>query len=116
MVFLYIFGLDFYFFPGEFGVFLFFPRDFCRKKTRPFQEAACLDFRKARLSGGSTSAPVLGSHPVAGFLKLLLAPRAPSIPSKKVLWGVFRGLNTFLEGIWSPRGLKTHGQMRSFYL
>ena len=25
------------------------------------------------------------------------------IPSKKVLWGVFRGLNTFLEGIWSPR-------------
>ena len=26
------------------------------------------------------------------------------IPSKKVLWGVFRGLNTFLEGIWSPRG------------
>ena len=25
------------------------------------------------------------------------------IPSKKVLWGVFRGLSTFLEGIWSPR-------------
>ena len=25
------------------------------------------------------------------------------IPSKKVLWSVFRGLNTFLEGIWSPR-------------
>ena len=25
------------------------------------------------------------------------------MPSKKVLWGVFRGLNTFLEGIWSPR-------------
>ena len=24
-------------------------------------------------------------------------------PSKKVLWSVFRGLNTFLEGIWSPR-------------
>ena len=24
------------------------------------------------------------------------------IPSKNVLWGVFRGLNTFLEGIWSP--------------
>ena len=24
------------------------------------------------------------------------------IPSKKV-WGVFRGFNTFLEGIWSPR-------------
>ena len=29
------------------------------------------------------------------------------IPSKKVLWGVFRGLNTFLEGIWSPRVYKT---------
>ena len=28
------------------------------------------------------------------------------IPSKKVLWGVFRGLNTFLEGIWSPRDYK----------
>ena len=27
------------------------------------------------------------------------------IPSKKVLWGVFRGLNTFLEGIWSPRDI-----------
>ena len=25
---------------------------------------------------------------------------------KKVLWGVFRGLNTFLEGIWSPRVLQ----------
>ena len=25
------------------------------------------------------------------------------MPSKKVLWGVFRGLDTFLEGIWSPR-------------
>ena len=25
------------------------------------------------------------------------------MPSKKVLWCVFRGLNAFLEGIWSPR-------------
>ena len=25
------------------------------------------------------------------------------MPSKKVLWGVFRCLSTFLEGIWSPR-------------
>ena len=30
------------------------------------------------------------------------------IPSKKVRsWGVFRRLNTFLEGIWSPREAKT---------
>ena len=28
------------------------------------------------------------------------------IPSKKVLWGVFWGLNTSLEGIWSPREMK----------
>ena len=25
------------------------------------------------------------------------------MPSKKVVWGVLKGLNTFLEGIWSPR-------------
>ena len=31
-----------------------------------------------------------------------VCPRAPNT-FKKVLWGVFRGLNTFLEGIWSPR-------------
>ena len=30
-------------------------------------------------------------------------PRAPNTKTKKVLWGVFRGLSTFLEGIWSPR-------------
>ena len=30
-------------------------------------------------------------------------PLGLQIPSKKVLWGVFRGLSTFLEGIWSPR-------------
>ena len=28
------------------------------------------------------------------------------MPSKKVLWGVFRGLNTFLEGMDGALGVK----------
>ena len=31
-------------------------------------------------------------------------PLGLQTPSKKVLWGAFRGLSTFLEGIWNPRG------------
>ena len=42
--------------------------------------------------------PVLRFHAMIVHMTLGL-----QIPSKKVLWGVFRGLNTFLEGIWSPR-------------
>ena len=36
------------------------------------------------------------------------------MPSKKVLWGVFRGLNTFLEGIWSPRECLNLTKMQPF--
>ena len=40
--------------------------------------------------------------------------RAPNTETKKVRsWGVFRGLNTFLEGIWSPR-VSSVGCERSF--
>ena len=36
----------------------------------------------------------------------MLLPRAPNTKTKKVRnWGVFRGLNTFLEGVWSPRDI-----------
>ena len=37
---------------------------------------------------------------------LRLSPPFPGDPNtfyKKVLWGVFRRLNTFSEGSWSPR-------------
>ena len=40
---------------------------------------------------------------------MTVSPLGFQIPTKKVLWGVFRGLNTFLEGIWSPRGLTKIG-------
>ena len=41
---------------------------------------------------------VLEKHSMKDSLTLGL-----QTPFKKVLWGVFRGLNTFLEGVWSPR-------------
>ena len=38
-----------------------------------------------------------------GFWFDTFLPLGLQIPFKKVLWGVFRRLSTFLKGIWSPR-------------
>ena len=53
---------------------------------------------------GFAEAPKKHNEPNPLFISHSLGLQTPS---KKVLWGVFRGLSSFLEGIWSPRDL--HG-------